>query len=185
MTSSRIAFGSVLAGALVLLGARTGGSGSSAGSPPKLKAIAVSSHEVELGWIDDTQGEIAFEIQRAEGGSPFAPLASLPPDSRHYDDTTVVPVTTYAYRVRAVLPSGPSLWSNVDTVTTPKNHRPRITCSLPQGFERRLTAATPPRPDHFEVTVTDPDGDPVSLTLLNPSPGLVFLRCGTHLRRRR
>jgi hypothetical protein len=142
---------------------------------PPLQARAASRTSVQLAWSDPFANETGFELQRAVGSASFAPLALLPADLTTWVDATVAADTTYRYRLRARFAGGVSGWSIEASATTPANRLPTITCNVPQDVEFRLDAATLTKRDAFVVTVADPDGDRVSLSLLNPPPGAVFV----------
>jgi hypothetical protein len=77
--------------------------------------------DVTISWIDLADGETGYEVERGLGcpATEFTLIATLPPDSESYVDTTAEPETTYSYRVRAIGDSGGSAWSPVICVTTP------------------------------------------------------------------
>lgn len=78
-------------------------------APTGLVATPVSPTQTTLTWVDQSNNETGFEVQRA-GSSDFAsPLSwTLPPGSTTYSDSTGEGVAWY--RVRA-LGSTPSAWS--------------------------------------------------------------------------
>ena len=90
-------------------------------APSGLTATAQSPTSVLLNWIDNSNNETGFTIQR----STSATFAGTPTtftvgaNVTTFTDTTVVGVTTYYYRVRAYNTTGPSAWSNTASVTTP------------------------------------------------------------------
>src|SRR6185503_6360265 len=113
--------------------------------------------------------ETGYRVERRQGTAPFTVIANLPADSESYSDLSVVAATTYDYRVRATQNTKLSLPSNVVSATTPANAAPVITTTLVPTPRVQVGDVL-----EFSVTVTDADSSGVSLTLLDPPPGLVF-----------
>ncbi len=86
--------------------------------PSGLNANAIAHNQVDLSWSDNASDETGYEVQRASGGS-YSTIASLSANSSSYSDTSVSPLTSYDYRVRAVKGATPSGFSNVASATTP------------------------------------------------------------------
>lgn len=77
-------------------------------APTELHTLRVTSSQVELGWTDRSEGEVAFVVQRCgrEGGADFVNAIGQPSDrGTTATDTQVSPGETYRYRVYAVLPT--------------------------------------------------------------------------------
>lgn len=91
-------------------------------APESLTAILTpgSPATVSLAWVDTADSESGFHIERSSNGGSWARIASLPPNSTSYPDTTTVAATVYQYRVRATTASDVSPYSNTATVTTPE-----------------------------------------------------------------
>src|SRR5262249_23886368 len=70
-------------------------------APSNCQAMATAYNRIDLTWTDNSTDETAFQIERSTDGVNFAPLASLGTNVTSYPDTTVVPLTTYFYRLRA------------------------------------------------------------------------------------
>lgn len=87
--------------------------------PGELKGSAISPYQVNLSWIDNSDDEAGFIIERRDNGGNFAELARLNFDVTSYIDTTVSPATTYGYRVCAYNNVDTSAFSNEVTVITP------------------------------------------------------------------
>lgn len=89
-------------------------------APSGLAATAVSPQQIDLSWLDQSDNELGFELERLTTGAPTWELvASLPADTNSFSDSSVAGSTTYDYRVRTFNPSGSSEWSNVASATTP------------------------------------------------------------------
>ena len=85
---------------------------------PNLTAQAASADRIELTWQDDSRCEDAYVVLRGVviPGSPMTRLtaiASLPPDTATYTDTTVVQGETYLYRMLVSEAETDETYSNV------------------------------------------------------------------------
>ncbi len=73
-------------------------------APPALTAIIVATNQVELSWVDNSENENGFKIERAldDGGNPgiWTQLVTVAANTTNHTDTGLVPNTTYWYRVR-------------------------------------------------------------------------------------
>jgi len=91
--------------------------------PPatNLTATAQTARIVALSWHDNSAAETGFEVERGNGspGQGFALVATQPPNSTSYLDTSVVPEKTYSYRVRVAGAGGKSAYTAEASVTTP------------------------------------------------------------------
>ena len=88
-------------------------------APTSLVATVVSATQVSLTWVDNSNNETSFSIERGTGAGAWAALASVAANSTTYLDTTAVGGTTYSYRVRAINSGGNSAYTTVATATTP------------------------------------------------------------------
>jgi len=90
-------------------------------APSGLTANAVSSSQVDLAWMDNSSNEDGFRVERSDdAGATWSQAGvDLAPDVVAFSDTSVLPVSTYQYRVYAFNLSGNSLPSNVAEVSTP------------------------------------------------------------------
>jgi hypothetical protein len=93
-------------------------------APNGLVASATSPAQVNLLWQDtskDTQGAAqGFQVERRGGTSAeFSQIGVVGANPTSYSDTSVLPNTAYAYRVRAFNPTGTSPYSNEAPVITP------------------------------------------------------------------
>ncbi|GJQ63180.1 MAG: hypothetical protein SCALA702_22330 [Melioribacteraceae bacterium] len=92
-------------------------------APTELMAFAPDFETVELNWVDNSDNETGFKIERKTGDStsvePFAVIDSVIADISVYQDTTVEPLTEYTYRVFAYNSDTVSAYSNLSEVSTP------------------------------------------------------------------
>jgi hypothetical protein len=102
---------------LAVLVARAGTIGPPA-APTDLTAVAASSSEIVLNWIDSSPNEIGFAIERSSNGSAFAEIGLVEADVTVYAEVAA-PASTNAYRVRAHNLDGYSGYSNTGTAATP------------------------------------------------------------------
>jgi PKD repeat protein len=94
-------------------------SGNPPESPSGLGALAVSPIQIELFWIDNSDNEYGFEIDRSLDSTNWTQIDSVGENIVEYSDTSVSPKTTYYYKVRAFNGSGASADSTVVSITTP------------------------------------------------------------------
>jgi hypothetical protein len=85
-------------------------------------AAAASSGRVALTWLDNSNNEANFVIERcvAKNCTAFAQLVQVTANATSYTDTAVSKSTTYRYRVRGVNGPTTSPYSNIISATTPK-----------------------------------------------------------------
>ena len=89
-------------------------------APSGLVASATSPTQVTLVWQDTSGVEDGFQIERRGGTSAeFSQIGIVSANSITYPDTTVLPNTAYAYRVRAFNGTGISSFTNEAPVITP------------------------------------------------------------------
>jgi fibronectin type 3 domain-containing protein len=92
-------------------------------APTHLSSRALTGNAVELTWVDNSQDETGFKVERSNfEQSGFTQIQIVQRDTRHFTDTELNPRTTYFYRVRATnadattpLDSG---YSNTSRATT-------------------------------------------------------------------
>ncbi len=73
--------------------------------------------EVTLSWIDNSNNETGFRIDRATDGVNFSQVATLGANVTSWIDTSVGGGATYTYRIRAYNDAGYSYWSNLASAT--------------------------------------------------------------------
>ena len=93
-------------------------------APTSLVTTPQSASAIDINWIDNSDVESGFKIEKSVDGVSFTPLEFVGVDVRHYTDTAVAPNTKYYYRVRASNAIGDSSYSNVaDATVRIRNNR--------------------------------------------------------------
>jgi fibronectin type 3 domain-containing protein len=88
-------------------------------APSNVKPARITSNEVDFTWQDNATNETGYRVFRqVNASSMFFSIATLPPGSTSYQDTSATPGTTYAYHVEAFNTAGYSGDSGALIVTT-------------------------------------------------------------------
>ncbi len=88
-------------------------------APTTLQAEAISANQIDLEWIDNSNDEIGFRIERKTGAEgQYSLIAQVALDDTVHQDIGLEPNTTYFYRICAFNENGNSLYSNEVSVTT-------------------------------------------------------------------
>ncbi len=91
----------------------------SIGPPTTLSANAVSPSQINLVWVDASNNEIGFKIERsADGGVTFTQIATTAANASSFSDTGLPASTTFHYRVRAFNNLSNSASSAIANATT-------------------------------------------------------------------
>ncbi|MBI9088363.1 MAG: DNRLRE domain-containing protein [Desulfobacterium sp.] len=99
-------------------------------APPSGLASQVDGFDIMLSWNDDSDNEEGFIVQRKIDGEGFEDLGTVLPNSDAYVDSSLAPLHTYTYRVKAVNSFGGSDYSNE---TAEYLDRETMTITLKQG----------------------------------------------------
>jgi len=96
---------------------------------------------VSLTWVDNSNNEAGFTIQRATNTGFTAGLTTFTVGANvtTYTDTTVLIKTKYYYRVRAFNAIGNSAYSNVVNITTASQLLPAAPTNLATGTVTRTS----------------------------------------------
>lgn len=87
--------------------------------PPDGLVAVTSDHEtVDLSWLDHSDNESGFKIERSADGNNFTEIAITGAGISAYADTNLSADTTYYYQVRSYNGFGNSTYSNVAYATT-------------------------------------------------------------------
>jgi hypothetical protein len=88
-------------------------------APTVLTATAASSTQINLSWVDNSNNETSFSIERAPGGTTtFIEIAIVGAGITTYQNTGLTASTAYVYRARAYNSAGYSAYTNTATATT-------------------------------------------------------------------
>ncbi|HZZ26561.1 MAG TPA: LamG-like jellyroll fold domain-containing protein, partial [Pirellulales bacterium] len=88
-------------------------------APTALMASGITSSRVNLTWVDNSNNESGFKIERSTDGVNFSQVALMGANLTSYTDTTAIANTQYYYRVRSTNIIGDSDYSNIANTTTP------------------------------------------------------------------
>jgi hypothetical protein len=86
--------------------------------PLALSATAVSSTQINLNYVDDSENETSFYLQRSTNEVNWTMLAITSSNVENYFNSGLTPSTEYFYRVRACNSAGCSAVSNTASATT-------------------------------------------------------------------
>ena len=87
-------------------------------SPVDLAALAISTSEIDVSWVDSSDNETGFILERAVEGGDYVHIASLPVGATSYPDSGLDSGETYLYRVYATGANGSSDYSVKASATT-------------------------------------------------------------------
>ncbi len=88
-------------------------------APSNLTATTLSSTEIQLDWQDNSNNEEEFRVEsRFSGSGSYQDIGSVSANSTAAIVSSLIPDTTYDYRVRARNNDGNSSYSNSATATT-------------------------------------------------------------------
>ena len=86
-------------------------------APTLLSSVADTTSQITLNWIDNSNNETGFAIER-QNGANWTPVVTVAANSISFSDSGLIQSTTYTYRVRAVNGNGASAYTNTSTATT-------------------------------------------------------------------
>lgn len=134
-------------------------------APTNLVGTLASQTGVDLAWTDNATDETGFVVERSGNGGPFVQIAALGARSGTgsvaFSDSSVVPGTTYDYRVKAVNSAGSSAYSNTVNIVVPAAPTPPAPPSNLSATAALLNRSR----DTVTVTWTDNSSDETSFTL--------------------
>ncbi|MBI4834330.1 MAG: fibronectin type III domain-containing protein [Planctomycetes bacterium] len=109
-------------------------------SPPTgLSATAASATQINIGWLDNSNSETSYKIERKTGaGGAYEEVASVGANITSYPDTGLTEGTLYYYRVRASNAIGNSAYSGEANATTPLNPPTALTTTVLSSSQVRL-----------------------------------------------
>jgi len=87
-------------------------------APSSLVAKTISTTGINLSWIDNSNNESGFKIERKTGASAYSVIATVGVNIRNYKDRGLTPNTLYYYRIIAFNMEGSSSYSNISNSRT-------------------------------------------------------------------
>jgi titin len=87
--------------------------------PSGFGGVALSCNKVDLTWIDGSNNEDGFKIERKEGVGAYSEIGNTLANATSYSDTTILLGKTYYYRVRAYNSYGNSDYTVEINITIP------------------------------------------------------------------
>lgn len=113
-------------------------------APVSLTAAVASPTSIRLNWLDTSENETGFKVERKTGDSaaatPWVQIVVLGANATSYLNTGLAARTVYTYRVRAYTTLGHSAYSNTATASTNVPRAPENLFAQPVNATRvRLT----------------------------------------------
>ncbi len=71
-------------------------------APSVLRVIGISPTQIDLKWVDNSDDETGFEIERKTDNGVFNRIVTVAANETTYADADLAPNTAHAYRIRAV-----------------------------------------------------------------------------------
>ena len=85
--------------------------------PTDFVVATVSSSEIALAWTDNATNEDGYTVERSQNGVSYTVVASLVANTIDYSGTSLLPMTTYYYRIRSFNAGGVSSYATASTQT--------------------------------------------------------------------
>lgn len=114
-----------------------------AAEPPVLTAARSATdptNAVRLSWVDRHTGETAYEVERSSDGVTFSRIKTLSANSTRYTNSKLTSGRTYWFRVRALMGTSPTPYTNVASVTLDPEVAPP---AAPSGLAVRRSNTRP------------------------------------------
>jgi hypothetical protein len=140
-------------------------------APSNLVATVVNGNRVDLTWDDNSNNELGFRVLRSLDNVTYTEIATLPPNTTAFSDTTVEANTTYFYRVVAFNNFGNSDPSNTVGVTTPNPPPPPnpVINVTPNTIDFGTVNVS--QSSTRTVTITNAGGAPLVITAIGDPTG--------------
>jgi subtilisin family serine protease len=113
-------------------------------APSDLAAATASASQIDLTWVDGSDNEDGFKIERCQGAgcANFGQIATVGAGTTSYSNTGLSASTTYSYRVRAFNGGGNSDFSNTASATTADPPPPPPAPAAPSGLSANPVSQT-------------------------------------------
>ncbi len=111
-------------------------------APSGLTIDTVTATTISLKWVDNSNNEFGFTIERSGLDATFVVLDTIPVNTVSYLDTDLLPATGYSYRVRAFNVGGMSAHTSVvsqSTLPNPPNAPSDIDVSIISATRLKIT----------------------------------------------
>jgi hypothetical protein len=99
-----------------------------------LSASASSSSNINLSWVDNSDNETGFDIERSLNGSTWSLITTVASNVSSYANSGLTASTTYYYRVRAKNTAGNSSYTNTASATTQAGGSTPVTITFRDGL---------------------------------------------------
>lgn len=88
-------------------------------APTSLSATPVSTTQIDLTWLDESDNETGFKVEQKTGvGGTYSQIATPAANAQSLSVTGLTAATTYYFRLRATNTYGDSTYSNETSATT-------------------------------------------------------------------
>jgi hypothetical protein len=87
-------------------------------APSELKVSSILKDKISLTWIDNSNNEDNFVIERSKDNINWISIGLVEYNSTSFTDVGLTQSTTYYYRIKAINSLYNSLWSNIASATT-------------------------------------------------------------------
>ena len=136
-------------------------------APTGLTAVQDANNvlQINLTWNDTSRVETGYQLQRKRTGSQFETIDTLEADASSYQDTGLSAYTTYYYRLKALLDTIPSTWSNEANAYT------RVLTPRPPSSLEATSSHT--NPNQVRLTWTDNSEDELGFVIERRIPDVV------------
>ncbi|MEN9656249.1 MAG: hypothetical protein RL311_1212 [Bacteroidota bacterium] len=107
-------------------------------APTNLTGKGISTTEINLTWTDNSTNELGFKVERKTGSGTYSVIGTTTSNELIFNDSNLIPSTTYTYRVCSYNNTGNSLtYSSEITVTTNTPiTKPVITTTTPSSITK-------------------------------------------------
>jgi hypothetical protein len=85
-------------------------------APSQLTAELISDNQINLNWVDNSNNENSFSIEKSNNNTDWNVLDSVAASITHYSDTSIGGNLSHYYRIRAQNSSGYSEYTNVASI---------------------------------------------------------------------